>query len=107
MNDEWIDDRAALRETAGMLAAADYLTTAQDVVDFLDKPWKWETERTLWLEGAAPSRTPRRGTCSTNDCSGKKNRTKQPGGSCESRAGPGPNSQVTISTRGCTPCQPP
>lgn len=54
MNDEWIDDRAALRETAGMLAAADYLTTAQDVVDFLDKPWKWETERTLWLEAGSP-----------------------------------------------------
>lgn len=54
MDDQWITDRAQLCDAAQMLAEAGYLDSAQDVVDFLEKPWKWQDERALWLEAGSP-----------------------------------------------------
>lgn len=55
MNDRWINDREALHATADMLTSAGWLDTAQDVVYFLEKPWKWQEQRDLWIAAGSPT----------------------------------------------------
>lgn len=52
---EWFEQRAELEAVAGMLVEADWLSTAEEVVDFLEKPWKWANERESWIGAGRPT----------------------------------------------------
>lgn len=53
----WTDGHKELAEVAGMLVDLQALDSAEDVVDFLEKPWKWETERDAWISADRPHPT--------------------------------------------------
>ena len=44
----WTEDLSELVTFAGVLVRADMLSTADDVLYFLYKPWKWEPEHEVW-----------------------------------------------------------
>lgn len=50
----WIGDHQELAATARMLYAANVLFTAEDVLDWLDAPWKWQSERDAWIVAGRP-----------------------------------------------------
>lgn len=50
----WTENRLEVGQVARMLVDAEVLSSARDVVDFLEKPWKWEPERALWLSAGRP-----------------------------------------------------
>lgn len=50
----WYTDHRELFAVAQMLTAADWLTTARDVVDFIEKPTKYIPERDLWIAHNRP-----------------------------------------------------
>lgn len=51
---KWFEERAELAAVARMLTAANWLTSPEDVVYFLEKPWKWENERDAWIGAGRP-----------------------------------------------------
>lgn len=53
----WIGDHNELAATARMLYDANVLFTAENVVDFLDEPWKWQPERDAWIGAGRPCPT--------------------------------------------------
>lgn len=53
---EWSDGRGELAAVARMLVDVEVLESAIDVVDFVEKPWKWEPEREAWVGAGRPGR---------------------------------------------------
>lgn len=51
---QWIADRVEILTFAGILVRADWLDTAQEVLDYFEKPWKWTVERELWIACGRP-----------------------------------------------------
>ncbi|MBF6422912.1 hypothetical protein IU436_29800 [Nocardia farcinica] len=51
----WYADHAALVGFAHILTAADWLTTPTEVIDYFDKPWKWDDLHTLWTAAGRPA----------------------------------------------------
>ena len=48
-----VDER--LRAAAKMLLDAERLETTEDLLDFLEKPWKWSAEITVWQDCGRPT----------------------------------------------------
>lgn len=59
---DWWNDHKELAEVARMLVAAERLNCivdggeGDDLLDFLEKPWKWEVDRDLWIGAGRPTR---------------------------------------------------
>lgn len=47
--------RGALVGLAQMLVDTNWLTTAEDVVYFIDKPWKYDELYTMWIDAGQPT----------------------------------------------------
>lgn len=47
--------RGALASLAQMLVDTNWLTTAEDVVYFIEKPWKYDELYTMWIDAGQPT----------------------------------------------------
>lgn len=54
-DDEWTTDRGELAGVGRMLIEAGYFSTPEDMLDYIEKPWKWSGERDLWVAAGRPS----------------------------------------------------
>ena len=50
----WYSDHREVVALATALAHADWLSTPQDVIDFFEKPWKWDDQFKIWAAAARP-----------------------------------------------------
>jgi hypothetical protein len=50
----WFADPNEVIEFAGILVRADWLDTAQEVLDYLEKPHKYDPEYELWVGCGRP-----------------------------------------------------
>lgn len=48
--------RGALAGLAQMLVDTDWLDTAEDVVAFIEKPWKYDDHYSMWINAGRPTR---------------------------------------------------
>lgn len=53
---EWYDDRERLRAFASVLVDEYILRGTPDVLDFIEKPWKWNEEFTIWQKWEYPQK---------------------------------------------------
>ncbi len=51
---EWYHDHAELSEVAAVLADVYAWECVEDVLRFLEKPWKWTPERNRWVALGRP-----------------------------------------------------
>lgn len=53
--DEWTTDRGELVAVGRMLIDAGYFSAPEDMLDYIEKPWKWSDVRELWIAAGRPS----------------------------------------------------
>ena len=51
---EWIDNQEEVTAFARDMVTAIFLHTAEDVIEFLEKPWHWQAEHDWWLANDRP-----------------------------------------------------
>lgn len=54
-SEAWAGDHAELLELARALVAAEWLTNADEVLDFMEKPHKWDSCRQAWVTSGRPT----------------------------------------------------
>ncbi|MBZ4508565.1 hypothetical protein GBP98_24845 [Mycobacterium avium subsp. hominissuis] len=50
----WYADHGEVVALASVLVDADWLSTPRDVVDFFEKPWKWDDQFKIWVAAGRP-----------------------------------------------------
>jgi hypothetical protein len=53
-DEEWHENSIAVMALAGALVRADHFDTAEDLLYFLEKPWKYTPEHELWVDCGRP-----------------------------------------------------
>lgn len=51
----WYADHSTLVGFAHILTAADKFPATTDVIDYFDKPWKWDPDHALWAAAGRPA----------------------------------------------------
>lgn len=51
---EWTDNQTEVIDFARDMVNAVYLHTADDVIEFLQKPWHWHREHEWWVANGMP-----------------------------------------------------
>lgn len=51
---DWVDSYDEVVAFARDMVAGLFLHTAEDVIEYLDKPWHWEREHAWWVANARP-----------------------------------------------------
>lgn len=51
----WFDDPDQVLAFGGLLVAAGEFDTAQSLLDYIEKPWKWDRERDQWIAHGRPN----------------------------------------------------
>lgn len=51
----WFDDPDQVHAFGGLLVAAGEFDTAQSLLDYIEKPWKWDRERDQWIAHGRPN----------------------------------------------------
>ncbi|MDD4865739.1 MAG: hypothetical protein PHQ28_00980 [Mycobacterium sp.] len=50
----WYADSSEVVVLASVLVDADWLSTPRDVIEFFEKPWKWDDLHQLWTRAGRP-----------------------------------------------------
>ncbi len=52
--DEWFNDRGELAAVGRALIDAGCFTDPVEMLDFIEKPWKWSVDRDVWFAAGRP-----------------------------------------------------